>query len=414
MKNSRAVPILFIESGAYGGGSFESLYQHMKVLDRSRFRPIIVCLNPSKYLKLWQALGIEVHLIHDNFYSLSSKSFFTPLLKLLYATFIRSSSYLFLGYLSLLHLSLMKEIIKIISREGIELLVLNDQIFRDLFGVLIAKRCGVKCVSHLRSMRSKGFNRSLACFGNRRVDLFIANSQNCKEHWCKLGLDRKKIVVIYNAVNDVSVMPRRKQDICDEFSISERFDHILGCVANFDKAKGHRFLLQSFRKLCEKHKNYFLLLVGHGPLLQETKEYVAKRGLSGAVKFVGYQNQAHDIIAALDALIVPSRSEAFGRTILEAMQVRTAVIATDVGGIPEVITNNFNGLLVMHGDVAGMVHAILRLTNQPELQERLIKNAFETVGENFSGERYANEIERIYADILSLDLASAAIPVLAE
>jgi len=414
MKNSKAVALLFIESGSYGGGSFESLYQHMKVLDRSRFRPIIVCLNPSKYLKLWQALGIEVHLIQDNFYSLSNKSFFTPLLKLLYATFIRSSSYLFLGYLSLLHLSLIREIKKIISREGIELLVLNDQIFRDLFGVLIVEQCGVKCISHLRSMRSKGFNRSLASFANSRVELFIANSLNCKEHWCRLGIDEKKTMVVYNPVDVVSEDLETEEDIRHRFCIPERFEHILGCVANFEKAKGHKFLLESFEKLYEEHKNYFLLLVGHGAQMQVARQYVAKRGLSGAVKFVGYQSQVYDIIAALDALIVPSQSEAFGRTILEAMQVGSAVIATDVGGIPELITNDFNGLLVKHGAAAGMVHAILRLTNEPELPERLIENAYETAGDKFSSERYASKMEKIYDRILSLDMVSAAVPVLAK
>ena len=414
MKSNETVPILYIESGSYGGGSFESLYQHMQALDRSRFRPIIVCLNPSKYLKLWQASGIEVHLIQDNLYSLNGKSFFTPVLKILYALFIRFSSYLFLWYLSFLHFSLMKEVKKIISREGIELLVLNDQIFRDLFGVLVAEQCGVKCISHLRSMRSKGFNRSLASFANSRVDLFIANSQSCKEHWCKLGIDEKKVLVVYNPVDAVSEDLETEENFRQRFCIPERFEYILGCVANFEKAKGHRFLLESFDQLYKEHKNYYLILVGHGAQMQEAREYVAKRGLSGAVKFVGYQNQVYDIIAALDVLIVPSKSEAFGRTILEAMQVGTVVVATDVGGIPELITNDFNGLLVKHGDAAGMVHAILRLTNEPDLPEKFVENAYVTAGDKFSSERYASGMERIYAGILSLDLAPAASPVLAE
>jgi len=415
MNSSKAVvPILFVESGSCGGGSFESLYQHMKVLNRNRFRPIIVCLNPSKYLKLWRTLRIEVHLIQDNLYSLASRSFLTPLFKLFYAIFVRFFPYLFLRYLSLLHRPLIKEIKKIISEEGIELLVLNDQVFRDLFGVLVADQCGVRCVSHLRSMRSKGFNRSLACFANSRVELFVANSQHCKKHWCDFGLDEKKVIVVYNPVAEVPSDLEMGGAIRDRFSIPTRFECILGCVANFEKAKGHRFLLESFKKLFDQHQNYFLLLVGHGPRMREVRHYVAKLGLSGAVKFIGYQDQVYDIIAALDALIVPSKSEAFGRTILEAMQVRTAVIATDVGGIPELITNNFNGLLVNYGATAGMVDAILRLTNEPELQARLVRNAYERLGEDLAGDRYAIEMERIYARILSLDMAWATTPMLAE
>lgn len=394
--------ILFIESGTSGGGSFESLLLHVKSLNQKIFYPIILCFNQTKYIDLWEELGIEVIQIYDHLYTQKNQSILSVIYKRLYGVLWRISSRLVIFFVKHLAQKLtITRISRIVEENDIDLIYLNDQIMRDLFGVFVVERTQVKCISHLRSLRSKGFGGRIADYVNPRVDLFIANSRKCRQHWCDLGLNQKKTVVIYNALSSLTQQSDPTWSIRGRFDIAERFTHILGCIANFDKAKGHSFLLKSFARLYEQHKNYSLLLVGDGPLRQRSKTLVQEYGLSEAVRFAGYLNPVQDIIGRLDLLIVPSQSEAFGRTIIESMQVKTPVVATKVGGIPELITHEVNGLLVAYGDEEGLVQAILRLTGDAELKERIVEEAYRSGKERFSIERYAREMDTVYTSLFA-------------
>lgn len=298
----------------------------------------------------------------------------------------------------LVHQKVVREIVRIVKENEIGIIHLNDQIMRDIFGVFVAEKTGVSCVSHLRSKRSDGFNRRLARYVNDKVTCFIANSENCKAYWCDLGVDASKTMVVHNAVTPFSA---NGLDIRQEFSVPAQHKYVLGCVANFTEAKGHRFLLSTFARLAENSDDYFLVLVGHGELLTECQSFVKKQGLTSKVRFVGYDARAKEIIAGLDVLIVPSRNEAFGRAILEAMQVGTPVIATRTGGIPELVHSGHNGILVEYGDTENLIDAIIRLTNEPVLRARCVQNAARTVRDKFSSDRYSQKFQDIYSALLS-------------
>jgi len=400
LSRKEKINILFIESGTTGGGSFESLYVHVKSLNRDIFNPSILCFNRTVYNKLWEDLNLPVYTLYSHIYSIHNKSFLSIIYKKIYMVLQRYSErslIIFLKYF--LHKSLVYKISRIIREKKIKLVHLNNQIFRDIFGIFVVEKTRVACISHLRSMRSSGFNKYIANYVNPKVDLFIANSKKCKEHWSCLGIDEKKIIVVYNSISEY--FPS-KSNFRDYFSIPDKFTHIIGCIANFTEAKGHKFLITSFSELYKINKKFFLVLIGHGSLQGEIQKMVNYHGLSDAVQFVGYQNDSKSIIAMLDLLVVPSKNEAFGRSILEGMQVGTPVIATKIGGIPEIITNGHNGILVKYGDTIGLVQAIIKLTSDQKLKSKLIKNAYNTLEKKFSINQYSNQIENIYKSILGI------------
>lgn len=388
--------ILFIESGTSGGGSFESLYQHLRVINRQNFHPVVVYLNNTHYTELVKSLGITVYVLTDWFYTKQSPSYMYRVLHKMTAIIESYMPRFYLSFLQLTHTPMLISLKHIISKEKIDIIHLNVQINRDLFGLFVVERTNVPCISHLRSMRSGGFDRFRAAYANRVVSTFIANSNSTKEHWIKLGIDEKKINVVYNAINKAEIKP---VDIRKNWGIDKTVGFIVGCVGSLASGKGHGFLLQTFARFVKLRSDVILLLAGDGIYREELVKQAIELGIYDRVIFTGYIRNAQDVIASLDLLILPSETEAFGRVLLEAMQAEIAIVATNVGGIPEVVEHEYNGLLVSYGDEEGLQKAMERILTDDDLRFRLIKNGRQTV-DRFSMENYTANLESIYRTVI--------------
>jgi glycosyltransferase involved in cell wall biosynthesis len=141
------------------------------------------------------------------------------------------------------------------------------------------------------------------------------------------------------------------------------------------------------------------MIVGDGPLKAELVNQARELSIQDSVLFVGYQTMAREIIANFDLLVVPSKSEGFGRTILEAMQAKTPVVATKSGGIPEIVEHEYNGILVDYGNENELRNAMIRLLEDEHLRSKLIQNGYRTVRNRFELKRYASELEMIYMSV---------------
>ncbi len=388
--------ILYIESGTSGGGSFVSLYQHLKVINRECFHPVIVYLNNNRFIEPVKSLGIPVYVLTDWLYSNQVPSYIIRRVLLKIMVIIESyTSKFYISFLRLAHKPLVSSLERIIFKENIDIIHLNVQINRDLFGLFVAERTNVPCISHLRSMRSGGFDRYRADYANRIASMFIANSNSTKQHWRDLGIDGDKMRVVYNAINKEQIKPINIRSTW-KIDKSVRF---IGCVGSFAIGKGHGFLLQAFAGFVKLRSDIILLLVGDGPLKEELVRQSIKLGIRDYVIFAGYLDNVQDIIAGFDLLVLPSQTEAFGRVLLEAMQVGTPIVATNVGGIPEVVEHEYNGLLVSYGDEEGLQKALERLLTDKELRSKLIENGHQTV-DRFSMKHYTDDLERIYRVVL--------------
>ncbi len=388
--------ILYIESGTSGGGSFQSLYQHLRVINRKCFHPVVVYLNNNRYIEPVKSLGIPVYILTDLLYSNHVSSYLQRVLHKM-AWIIESRMPIFyIIFLRLAHMPLLRSLDRIIYDEKINVIHLNVQISRDIFGLFVAEKTKVPCISHLRSMQSGGFDRYRANYANRIVSIFIANSSSTKQYWEKHRIDSEKIKVVYNAIIKERIIPK---DIRRTWKIEKSVSFVIGCVGRFAHWKGHGFLLQSFKGFLELRPDAILLLVGDGTYREEVVQQAIKLCLRNHVIFTGYVAQAQEIIASLDLLVLPSQNEPFGRVLLEAMVVGTPVVATDGGGIPEVVKHEYNGILVSYGDVKGMQKAMEKVLTDKDIRSRLVENGYQTVNQ-FSMENYEADLEKIYRSVV--------------
>jgi len=165
----------------------------------------------------------------------------------------------------------------------------------------------------------------------------------------------------------------------------------------------HSFLIDGFYLLVNNNKvNAKLVIVGGGPIKDHLINKVDELGLTKHVCFTGYRHDALKIMANLDIVVFPSKNEPFGRVIIEAMSVGTPVIATEGGGIPEIIMDGFNGVIVQYGDVHKLGNAVINFINDESFRKKIAFNARCYVKEKFSQENYNKSMKDIFHKQLNM------------
>jgi glycosyltransferase involved in cell wall biosynthesis len=176
---------------------------------------------------------------------------------------------------------------------------------------------------------------------------------------------------------------------------------IIGLAARFSTQKGLRFLIGALPELRRLEPGTTLALGGSGPLESELHELAAALEVSSAVRWLGHVDDMPRLLAALDVYVSPSITEAFGMGLLEAGAAGVPVVATNVGGVPEVVLDGRTGLLVPPGDSAALAGAIAMVLRDRALGERLGSAGRERVVTEFTVERMLQGTLGVYADALA-------------
>ncbi len=185
-------------------------------------------------------------------------------------------------------------------------------------------------------------------------------------------------------------------------------------VANLRPEKGHDVLIDAAPEILRAFPLTHFDIVGGGPLRDAMVARVADRGLSAAFTFHGYCDDVPGRLKASDMFVLPSRSEAFPNAVLEAMAAGLPVIASDVGGIPEVVSHERTGLLVPPGDPSSLAGAVTRLLRDASLADRIAAAGRADVAARYSFERMIDAFESIYlAELSRRGVPSAVQPSLA-
>lgn len=173
-------------------------------------------------------------------------------------------------------------------------------------------------------------------------------------------------------------------------------------IASHDEWKGLDVLIRAVASLRDRGERVRLVLVGDGPMRPQLERLAQTLAVAQQVEFLGYQ--ARSAVARLlqdcTLFVLPSRAESFGLTVVEALACGKPVIATAVGGIPEIIEDDTHGILVEPDDVGGLAAAIQRMLADPGLRERLGRTGRLRVEDAFRWERMGEGYERAYASLL--------------
>ncbi len=176
-------------------------------------------------------------------------------------------------------------------------------------------------------------------------------------------------------------------------------------VANFTPKKRHIDLLKAARKTVAEQPATSFVLVGQGPILDETRAAAAEMGLEGNVYFTGLREDAREIIAAADLFVLSSQFEGMPISVLEAMGTRTPVLSTRVGGLPEMIVAGEEGMLVEPGNPEILADSIVSLLGDEPLRRSLADRAFARVRDEFDVRNMVRKIEQLYLDLAEEKLA---------
>ena len=209
------------------------------------------------------------------------------------------------------------------------------------------------------------------------------------------------MTVINNGVKFDGLEPPSK--IISKKSIGlESHQTVLLCVGTLVPNKGHKVLLQSLSILLRNKGaiSFQVLFLGDGPIRDEVDAEINKLGLSNYVRILGFKGDVFPYYKAADIVILPTLYEHFPWAVLEAMSVGTPVIASNIGGIPEIIDHEINGLLVPPNDPCALADAMERLMSSSELRRLLGEAARQKVKSKFTTEKMVRETEAVYEKVL--------------
>lgn len=233
----------------------------------------------------------------------------------------------------------------------------------------------------------------------RMTDALVAVSDEVRQFLSRqLAIAPSAIRIVRNGVAAGAASPQMVAEL--RARIGGKADSVsLGTIASLTPKKGHQFLVRAGARLRERGIACSLVLAGAGPERSRLERLAADLGLTQCVHFLGAVRNAADVLALIDIFVLPSLAEGMPLALLEAMQAGKPVVATAVGGVPEVVTSGVNGLLVARASEAELADAIGSLAHSPELRSRLGAAARETIERDFTEASYLGALSALYLEL---------------
>jgi glycosyltransferase involved in cell wall biosynthesis len=246
--------------------------------------------------------------------------------------------------------------------------------------------------SRIRCLEDRKALNQLTPLMDRLIVVSKAIEQKIREE----GRRGVPVSLIYNGVDLQRYS--HQQPCCtlhDDYSIPEDAQ-IVGVVARLEAEKGHRTLLDAWPFVRSAQPRAWLLIVGEGSERDALEAQAASLGIAERVVFTGRREDVPAVTAALDVAVLPSYREAQGLSVLEAMALGRPVVASNVGGIPEMIEDGVSGLLVPPNDPEALAGAIVRLLSDHPYADMIAKRGHDLAHDRFCIERMVNSIEALY------------------
>lgn len=347
------------------GGAQESYTGLLLRLDRSRYDVRALSLSAGSAVSRLRALGVPVDVIDETDDELA-----------------------------------VRELAAWLRREEIDLV--HSHMFRaEVLGTRAAVAAGTPVIMatvHSSRVRSPADTALLASLTPQMDRLIVPSDAIAHKVRCE-GRDGSRFAVIPNGV-DLSrfASPAPPCTMRDEFGIPCDAP-LLGVVARLEPEKGHRFLVDAMPAILEAAPDTWLAIVGEGSEADALEAQAA--AISDRIVFTGRRDDVSALTADLTVAVLPSLREAQGISILEAMARRRPVVASAVGGIPEVITSGVDGLLVPPADSGALTAAISSLLGSSALRERLGDAGYRTVRDQYSIDAQVKRIEVVYDEELA-------------
>jgi glycosyltransferase involved in cell wall biosynthesis len=276
-----------------------------------------------------------------------------------------------------------------------------------IFAALLANRVPTVATVHIHLLEdfiiNYGWARTavalpLVRWALKRHILIGVVSNDARSGVIEIGIPPEKMLVVPNGVERAEIIRGEdgEQPLPLQQLGSMAHEFVFGFVGALIPRKGVEYLIQAGRRLAAWESHWKLWIVGDGPSMPRLERLATELGLNNNVKFFGQRSDARALMRAMDALILPSLTEGLPLVVLEALSMKLPVIATKVGGTPEVLANGA-GLLVAPRDVDELALAMQRLIRNPELVQRLGQRGYERYTRLYTSEIMASNYKEMYA-----------------
>lgn len=278
----------------------------------------------------------------------------------------------------------------------------------DLWGGIAACSHGAKAVVSRRVDNPEP--KWLARFKYRMFDRVIAISNGIRKVLLTEGVPFEKIVCVPDGVDT-----ERYQPVGDRNWFRREFgllpdEKAIAVVAQLIERKGHRYMIEAAQDIIAHYENVRILFFGQGPLHAELARLCQRTGLAERVEFPGFRDDLERIFPCLDMIVHPATMEGMGVSLLQAAVCGVPIVASRVGGIPEIVEHGTNGWLVPAGDSRAIAEAVLDLLKNPERANHFRKAGITIARERFCIDRMVQGNLQVYLDLLydgSVDGSSA-------
>lgn len=365
----------------------------IKRINHDRFEPIVLLYNKGEFAAALE--GLETKVIVRELGTISRS--YNPV------KLVRFIFYLIIG---------LYFVRRMITRYKIDIIHCNQNVC-IFYAAIAGWTTEAKCIWHVRNRVSNfGIIGSLLY---RLTHKIICVSDYIKVPFLKMFPDAVlKVDTVYDGITQIEETPEEMLvKLRKEFGILTS-NKVVGTVGRITRWKAQDYFLEAVSILVKKYPDLKIMVVGDcvegtdkeykesGKFKEELKEIVLKFGLSSNVIFTGFRKDACHIIKLFDVFVLPSIEEPFGMVLLEAMVQGVPIVATNAGGVPEIILDGKEGVLVPPRQPQKMADAIEKIMTNKEAAKNLARNGLIRVRDNFSIKTSVRNIESIYEELLKV------------
>ena len=371
----RPTPILVISNhGHIVGGGELSLMDLLRGLDRGRWAPALVVPEDGGVASRGRDLGIPVHVIA------------LPTLRLPGPGVFRT----------------VKALGQLARRIGAALIHANGS-RAMVYGGLAGRVLGRPAIWHVRIAERDAALDHVLCVLATGV---IATSRAVAR---RFSWAPRKVRIIPNGIDLVRFTPRPPSGTLGAVLGVPPSAPVALSIGRFVAEKGYRYLLDAAARIERTKPGVHWILVGDGELKSELVAHARRLGLESQVHFTGWRDDVPEVLALCDVFVLPSESEGFGRVLVEAMAMAKVVVATAVGGIPEIVLDGATGILVPSAAPAPLADAVRALLDDPARAARLAAAGRVRAESAFSLAAHVDAVERMYAEVLGAGRAESGV-----
>jgi len=382
--------VLIVDQAPNLGGTLFGMYELVRMLDRDRYEPVIAFCEQHPMEERFRDLGAEVvHLIEGT----------PPRRRTMKPRNDRASLIAGLASLTRYEIACARGVARIIRSHGIDLVHHNNHLPRDRSCVIATALRRVPQICHIHNLRKLSPE---VRFAARFVDRFVYMSKAIERVYVECGIAPERGTVIYDGI---AAPVDSGHSIRAELGL-DASDFVVANVGRIDTWKGHDIFVRAVASLVPRIPRIKGVIAG------EVSDTARRAGFDVAlvrlveelgvdVVFAGFREDVPRLMAAADIIVhSATEPEPFGRVIAEGMMAGRPVIATNAGGVPEIIDDRVSGLLVPCGNVASLAEAMAYLHDHPAEAKSLAEEGRRHAMERFAPARFASEMMAVYDGVL--------------